>query len=45
MNKSNKSMMAAMAAGVGLGYMAAKKQFDNKRPYRKFLEKLEDYLD
>jgi hypothetical protein len=44
MRNSNKAMMA-MAAGVGLGYMAAKKQFDNKKSYRKFLEKLEDYLD
>ena len=45
MNKSNKSMMAAMAAGVGIGYMAAKRHMDNKKPYRKFLEKLEEYID
>jgi hypothetical protein len=45
MNRANKSMMAAMAAGVGIGYMAAKKRMDNKSPYRKLLEKLEDYVD
>jgi len=41
----NSKTMAAMAAGISLGYMAAKKQYENKKPYRKFLDKLEDYLD
>ena len=41
----NSKTMAAMAAGIGIGYMAAKKQFESKKPYRKFLDKLEDYLD
>ncbi|MBX4201831.1 hypothetical protein KW803_02970 [Candidatus Saccharibacteria bacterium] len=45
MNRNGKAMMAAMAAGVSIGYMAAKKQYDNKRPYRKFLDKIEEYMD
>lgn len=41
----NSKAMAAMAAGIGIGYMTAKKQFESKKSYRKFLEKIEDYLD
>jgi hypothetical protein len=45
MNRKNKAMMAAVAAGVSIGYMAAKKQYDSKSPYRRFLEKIEEYID
>lgn len=45
MKNSNKAM-AAMAAGIGIGYMAAKKQYKHgKKPYEKIIEKIEDYMD
>lgn len=45
MKHSRKTMMASLAAAAGIGYMAKKRHDNNKSPYRKFLERLEDYVD
>lgn len=44
MKNSNKAA-AAMAAGIGIGYMAAKKQYRRHNAMMKIIDKLEDYLD
>jgi hypothetical protein len=45
MKNSNKVMLAGLAAGMGMGYMAAKKQYSNHGKLQKLMNKLEDYLD
>jgi hypothetical protein len=43
--KNKKAMLAGLATVAGLGYMAKRHHTNNKSPYRKFLEKLEDYME
>jgi|GEM_PF-3987408 len=45
MKNSKKAMLAGLAAGASLGYMAKKRHDSNKSPYRRILEKLEDYME
>lgn len=46
MKNSNKAMLAGLAAGIGLGYMAAKKQHDShKSTYTKILDMIKEQVE
>jgi hypothetical protein len=45
MKSSKKAMLAGLATAATLGYAAKKRHDNNKSPARKFMEKLEDYID
>lgn len=44
MKNSNKAMLAGLTAAAGAGFLAAKKRYEPKHPYHKFMSKLEDYI-
>lgn len=46
MKNSKKAMLAGVTAtAASIGYMVKKKRERNNSPYRRFMNKLEDYLD
>jgi hypothetical protein len=45
MKNSNKAMLAGLAAGIGVGYMAAKRQNNTQNTFMKLLDMVEKHLD